>query len=216
MIVLPWIIYALIFTLGIFGEQKISTVIAWAIQKWMIVVIVAFLVTSKNWIDDAIIVFCGFSLVHVTATVLEFIAPNFIHGLTHILLRANEANETLRLFGFQYHCGIAQQASYNAAYIAVAICIFLPYLFDNFSSKGRWKAAILAAKLLEINVKDGGVLLEGNGLYWLEEYPTTPSSYTLNGFIYSLFGIYDLYQVTNDEKYWNFFEKFMKLQDYGQ
>lgn len=161
LIVLPWIIYALIFTLGIFGEQRISTVIAWAIQKWMIVVIVAYLVNSKNGIDDSIRVFCGFSLVHVTATVLEFIAPNFIHGLTQFLLRANEASETLRLFGFQYHCGIAQQASYNAVYIAVAICVFIPYLFDNFSSKGRWKPIsllVLSIVALILTGKRGAIV----------------------------------------------------------
>lgn len=39
-----------------------------------------------------------------------------------------------------------------------------------------------------------------NGYLWLEEYPSEPPSYVLNGFIYALFGIYDLYRITKDEK----------------
>lgn len=31
-----------------------------------------------------------------------------------------------------------------------------------------------------------------NSLVWYEEYPTVPSSFVLNGFIYSLLGLYDL------------------------
>jgi heparosan-N-sulfate-glucuronate 5-epimerase len=35
------------------------------------------------------------------------------------------------------------------------------------------------------------------GIYdWYEEYPTTPSSLVLNGFIYALFGLYDLKETT--------------------
>lgn len=30
------------------------------------------------------------------------------------------------------------------------------------------------------------------GFVWYEEYPTTPSLFVLNGFIYSLLGLYDL------------------------
>ena len=33
---------------------------------------------------------------------------------------------------------------------------------------------------------------------WYEEYPTVPSIFVLNGFIYSLFGLYDLSQVCDD------------------
>lgn len=34
---------------------------------------------------------------------------------------------------------------------------------------------------------------------WYEEYPTTPSSFVLNGFIYSLLGLYDLKETTNEK-----------------
>lgn len=37
------------------------------------------------------------------------------------------------------------------------------------------------------------------GNLWFEEYPSEPPSYVLNGFIYTIFGLMDLYRVTNDE-----------------
>ncbi|MDG1330756.1 MAG: D-glucuronyl C5-epimerase family protein [Crocinitomicaceae bacterium] len=38
-----------------------------------------------------------------------------------------------------------------------------------------------------------------NGYLWFEEYPSSPPSYVLNGFIYTIFGLYDLYRVTGDK-----------------
>lgn len=38
-----------------------------------------------------------------------------------------------------------------------------------------------------------------NKYEWYEEYPTTPSSFVLNGFIYSLIGLYDLAQTASEE-----------------
>lgn len=54
-----------------------------------------------------------------------------------------------------------------------------------------------AYEFLKIDVADGGVRrLDENGYLWFEEYPSDPPSYVLNGFIYTLFGLYDLYRVT--------------------
>ncbi|KAI1301406.1 D-glucuronyl C5-epimerase [Halotydeus destructor] len=54
-------------------------------------------------------------------------------------------------------------------------------------------AAIKALHLFTVNATDNGVrayFMNQNA--WYEEYPTTPSSFVLNGFMYSLFGLYDL------------------------
>ena len=54
-----------------------------------------------------------------------------------------------------------------------------------------------AYEFLKIDVADGGVRRrDENGYLWFEEYPSNPPSYVLNGFIYTLFGLYDLYRVT--------------------
>uniref|UniRef100_A0A1I7SSB4 Heparosan-N-sulfate-glucuronate 5-epimerase n=1 Tax=Bursaphelenchus xylophilus TaxID=6326 RepID=A0A1I7SSB4_BURXY len=52
---------------------------------------------------------------------------------------------------------------------------------------------------------DGGVKNEVFGLPWYEEYPTTPPSLVLNGFIYSLIGLYDFSQIENGTA-WRLFQ----------
>ncbi|XP_061396807.1 D-glucuronyl C5-epimerase B [Musca vetustissima] len=55
------------------------------------------------------------------------------------------------------------------------------------------KAATLGLRPYSVLSKDGGVLAQFMDKYnWYEEYPTTPASFVLNGFIYSLLGLYDL------------------------
>lgn len=53
-------------------------------------------------------------------------------------------------------------------------------------------AASNAVQPFTIDVSDGGVsTTDQNGHTYFEEYPSTPSSRVLNGFIYSLWGLYD-------------------------
>ena len=55
------------------------------------------------------------------------------------------------------------------------------------------RAALRATNLFKIKSKDKGVLtIFLNQFPWYEEYPTSPSLLVLNGFIYSLLGLYDL------------------------
>lgn len=55
------------------------------------------------------------------------------------------------------------------------------------------KAGLEALRPFHTPSEKGGVLAKFFGGYpWYEEYPTQPSSFVLNGFIYSLIGIYDL------------------------
>ncbi|XP_052716124.1 D-glucuronyl C5-epimerase B-like [Crassostrea angulata] len=58
------------------------------------------------------------------------------------------------------------------------------------------EAAGKALDIFDIPSSKGGVLAKFlNSFDWYEEYPTTPSSFVLNGFIYSLIGLYDLKQM---------------------
>lgn len=55
------------------------------------------------------------------------------------------------------------------------------------------QAATKALNLFLTNSSAGGVRTYfADHIVWYEEYPTIPSSFVLNGFIYSLFGLYDL------------------------
>lgn len=57
---------------------------------------------------------------------------------------------------------------------------------------------IFQAMLLPVS-ENGVKTTDANGFEWLEEYPSTPSSFVLNGFIYALFGIQDYFRVTTSE-----------------
>ncbi|XP_022090323.1 D-glucuronyl C5-epimerase-like [Acanthaster planci] len=62
-------------------------------------------------------------------------------------------------------------------------------------------ACLRATKLYKILSSEGGVKAILFDKYtWYEEYPTTPSSYVLNGFIYSLIGLYDLMKIASPEE----------------
>lgn len=53
----------------------------------------------------------------------------------------------------------------------------------------------LALKPFFLTVEEGGVLEHFQEMIFFEEYPTRPATYTLNGFIYSIFGLYDAYKI---------------------
>jgi hypothetical protein len=56
-----------------------------------------------------------------------------------------------------------------------------------------------AYRFLRIPFEGGGVRrIDSEGNLWFEEYPTDPPSYVLNGFVYCLFGLYDLFRVTGN------------------
>lgn len=63
------------------------------------------------------------------------------------------------------------------------------------------QAASKALDLFYRNSNEGGVRAYFmNKWVWYEEYPTVPSSFVLNGFIYSLFGLYDLMETCDIEE----------------
>jgi len=59
-------------------------------------------------------------------------------------------------------------------------------------------AAMKATIVFHRMSSDHGVKADLFGSPWYEEYPTTPPSFVLNGFIFSLFGLYDLWKIGGD------------------
>lgn len=65
---------------------------------------------------------------------------------------------------------------------------------------GLMNTARKAYRFMQVPVEEGGVRRrDERGYLWLEEYPSKQPSLVLNGFIYALFGLYDLYRVSGDE-----------------
>ena len=92
------------------------------------------------------------------------------------------------------------------------------------------KALLKALKPFRSLSAEGGFLahfLDNPDLPWYEEYPTTPNSFVLNGFMYALLGLYDASKLLREEKSlnneaWNLFEagmtslkKLLPLYDTG-
>uniref|UniRef100_A0A0M3J7P5 heparosan-N-sulfate-glucuronate 5-epimerase n=1 Tax=Anisakis simplex TaxID=6269 RepID=A0A0M3J7P5_ANISI len=81
-----------------------------------------------------------------------------------------------------WHSAMAQGHALSVLTRAYAITKELKYL----------RAAVKGTKLFKINAGEGGVRNDLFGYAWYEEYPTQPGTFVLNGFMYSLIGLYDL------------------------
>lgn len=82
---------------------------------------------------------------------------------------------------------------YSAMGQGHAISLLARAFFHSRGDTRYLKAAVDGLKPFRVLSSDGGVLATFLGKYsWYEEYPTSPPSFVLNGFIYSLLGLYDL------------------------
>jgi len=73
--------------------------------------------------------------------------------------------------------------------------------FKNSGDQRYLKAAIKALKPFKGYTHQGGLKARFLDKYdWFEEYPTNPNSFVLNGFMYALLGLYDLWQTLEENK----------------
>ena len=71
----------------------------------------------------------------------------------------------------------------------------------------------MSCRLLEafkVSSKENGVLTYLNNGYFYEEYPSNPSSFVLNGFIFGLWGLLDLYKASGNEEAKQLYKKGVK------
>lgn len=71
--------------------------------------------------------------------------------------------------------------------------------YNYTGDSGYLQCARNALQAYNLSVSQNGVrslFLNQPSLPWYEEYPTEPGNFVLNGFIYALFGLYDLTQVS--------------------
>lgn len=82
-------------------------------------------------------------------------------------------------------------------------------LYSQTKDEKYYKSAAKALDLFELDTKLNGVRTNfmNSNLIWFEEYPTKPNSlFVLNGFVFSIFGIFDFLdgcKNTNDVFYFN-------------
>ncbi len=97
--------------------------------------------------------------------------------------------EYFRLLKSPWYSSLAQGAGLSAltrAFIATSESKYLESARKAFESFLK-------------TIREGGVVYEdANGDIWMEEAITMPPTHILNGFIWSLWGVYDYYLTTND------------------
>lgn len=90
---------------------------------------------------------------------------------------------------------------YSAMSQGHAISLLARAFYHSGGNRKYLKSAVNALKPFRVPSAQGGVLGKFMEILpWYEEYPTTPGSFVLNGFIYSLLGLYDLHQVAPKTK----------------
>jgi heparosan-N-sulfate-glucuronate 5-epimerase len=96
------------------------------------------------------------------------------------------------------------------------VASFLLRLFQLTDKQEYFDLAKKSLEVMWLPVSENGVLTYLDEQYtWLEEYPSTPSSYVLNGFIYALYGLLDYYRITKDAKYKELIDECVKTLIYS-
>lgn len=70
-------------------------------------------------------------------------------------------------------------------------CSMLLRAYRVFSNDQYLNAALAAARFMLLNIADGGTAVYEGGDLFLEEYPQEPRRSVMNGWVFSLFGLYD-------------------------
>lgn len=87
----------------------------------------------------------------------------------------------------------------SGMYQGQAISLYLR-AYQLFNEDAYLETAQLIYNSFKYDYKDGGFKrIDEHGCIWFEEYPSKKPSYVLNGYIYAILGIYDLYRVTKNE-----------------
>lgn len=67
-----------------------------------------------------------------------------------------------------------------------------------------------ASRVFEQGIEEGGVRTVANGKFLYEEYPAYPLPRVLDGFLFSLLGLYDLFMETNEHRIFGLFSDGIK------
>lgn len=87
----------------------------------------------------------------------------------------------------------------SAMYQGQIISLFLRYGQLMNEEAAYLEKSKLIYNFFEIPYEEGGVKrYDKNGLLWYEEYPSKEPSFVLNGYVYTLLGIYDLWRISGD------------------
>ena len=98
----------------------------------------------------------------------------------------------------------AEKGNYGVHYTPVTVAqyglaLYGSHLREANGERRYLEAAQFAFRAFDRDLREGGgARRDEAGDLWLEEYPTDPPCHVLNGFIFALWGVLDLYRATGD------------------
>lgn len=99
------------------------------------------------------------------------------------------------------------RAPWHSAITQGEAASFFARLFLETGEERYADAARLSLKPMTKPTSEGGALADLNGGPFVEEYPTTPPSFVLNGAIFGIWGFYDVGQLLGDEDALEWFDR---------
>ncbi len=112
---------------------------------------------------------------------------------------------------FRWHYKKYLEAGWFSAHSQGAGISLLARIYQETKDKKYFEASQKAFLSLNLGIKEGGVKhIDEKGDVWLEEYLVEPTTHILNGFLWALWGVWDYYLLTNDEKAKNLFNVCVK------
>lgn len=134
-----------------------------------------------------------------------YIASNRMdqHGLDEAIRCADwlcsQQNQTTGGFEVPYTWAEMNEKNWISALTQGAIMSLLSRVYLTTLNNKYLECALLSCKPFTVPVEDGGVLRLIDGHKFYEEYPSGSPTLVLNGFVFALLGLYDVYTMTNDE-----------------
>lgn len=133
------------------------------------------------------------------------------------LLEIQDKSNGKFYYNYDFKVGGTNQtmkAPWSSAMAQGQVISLLSRIYYVSKEKKYLDSAKLAMKPLTIDVKDGGLCADFFGYKYYEEYPTIPASYTLNGFMFTLIGLHDLYSITDDKQAKELYDDGIKTLEY--
>lgn len=108
---------------------------------------------------------------------------------------------------FRWHYKNYLESGWYSAHSQGSGISLLARIYKETNDKKYLETAEKAFLSLDLTIDKGGVkFIDEKGNVWLEEYLTQPPAHILNGFLWALWGAWDYYLLTNNEralKLWN-------------
>lgn len=102
---------------------------------------------------------------------------------------------------FQWHYKHYLQPGWYSAHAQGTGISLLARMYKHTKDERYLEAAHKAFESLDTPISDGGVkYIDHNNNTWLEEYLVNPPTHILNGFFWALWGVWDYYVLTKDER----------------